>query len=114
MFKRAALRTRKDCQIEQLAHGPQVSLRILYAPGIFEVVAQHDDASTGSAQRLMSGRSDDMAMFEGIIQEALRDETCGMCDVGHYHRADLIGHLANAFVVPVAAIGRRAANDHLR
>src|SRR5690606_32187848 len=62
VFKRTALCAGEDGEVEQLAHHSCLAFRIFDAPGIFEIMTKHDDATSWSTKRLVRGRGDDMTM----------------------------------------------------
>ena len=52
-----------------------------------------------------------MGIFHGIVEQAGCDESGRMRHVNHEKCSYLVGNFAHAFVVPLAAVGRSAAND---
>src|SRR5687767_2167506 len=67
MFQRSALRTREYCEVKQLAHRPQISFWIFYAPGIFKIMAKHNDTTSRSTQGFMCGRANNVTMIKWVI-----------------------------------------------
>ena len=70
MFERSALYARKDGRVEQLRHRSDLAFLGFLAPRVFEILADEDDASARSAQRLVGGRGDDVRVFQRIVQQA--------------------------------------------
>ena len=62
----------------------------------------------------MGGAGDDVGIFERVVEQSGCDESGRMGHVDHQDGAHLVGDVAHAGIVPFAAIGRAAADDHLR
>ena len=59
----------------------------------------------------MGGGGDDVAIFHGVGEVALGDETAGVADVAHEDGTALIGDGTHALPVDVAAVSRTATDD---
>ena len=55
-----------------------------------------------------------MRVFHGILQQPRGDQAGRVGHVHHQQRAHLVGDRAHALVVPLARVGRRAADDQFR
>jgi hypothetical protein len=60
----------------------------------------------------VGGAGDDVAVGNGVIQEAGGDQSCGVSNVCQEQRTNFVGNFAEPLVVPVAAVGRGPADDH--
>ena len=60
----------------------------------------------------MGGRSNDMSVFNRIIQQSGSNQTCRMSHIDHQDSSYFICDFAHTFVVPFARIGRGAADDN--
>lgn len=98
---RATLAGREDGLIDTL----------LEAFSVLEILAEKDETCTRATESLMSGRSDDIAVFKGIRKRLRRYQTGRVRDIGHEERAMLIRGCAQTGVVPVARIGGCTADD---
>ena len=114
VLQRTALDAREDGRIEDLRHHLHDALRRGLAPGVLEVLAHQDDAAARAAQGLVGRRGDDMRVFHGVLQQPRGDQTGRVGHVHHQQRAHLVGDLAHAFVIPLARVGRGAADDQFR
>ena len=78
------------------------------------VLAEEDHSGAGTAEGLVRGGGDDVAVLEGAGLLAGGDEAG---DVRHVHEEEGavgVGDLAELGVVPVAGVGRPAADEHGR
>jgi hypothetical protein len=76
-------------------------------------LAEEDHGTARATERLVGGGGDDVAVGEGRLVHAGGDETG---DVGHVHEeigTDLVGDLAHAGVVDLAAVGRGSGDEYL-
>ena len=64
--------------------------------------------------RNIRGRSNNVAVLEGVVEFASGNETTGVGDVGHEPSTLLGRDLLQLSIVPVAGIGRGTANDETR
>ena len=101
---RAALASREDSIVDAL-------LEVLR---LVRVLAEEDEACTGTTERLVRRGGDDVAVLEGVRELARRDEAARVRDVGHQERAVLVRDGAERRVVPVPRVRGRAADDELR
>ncbi len=62
----------------------------------------------------MGGGSNDMSIFDGILQQTCSDKTCGMGHVNPKDGTDLISYLAHSLIIPFSGICRSATDDKLR
>ena len=100
----AALACREDGVVHAL-------LEIL---GLVRVLAEEDQTSTGTAERLVRRGRDDVAVLEGVRELASSDKTARVRDVGHEEGAVLICSLTKSLVVPVAGVSGGTADDETR
>jgi hypothetical protein len=78
------------------------------------VLTEEDEAGTGTTEGLVCGGGDDVAVLEGRALLAGGDKAR---NVGHVRKevgALTVGNLAETGVIPVAGVGRTAANDEAR
>ena len=113
VLQRAALYAGEDAGIEESAHLLDLSLGSGETPGVVEVLAHEDDAAAGTAERLVGGGSDDVRVFDGVLQETGGNEAGGVGHVNPEDGAHFVGDLSHALVVPLAGVGRCAADDEL-
>ena len=100
-------------RVEQLAHHLYFALRRFLSPRILEVLAHKDDTTTRSAKCFVRGRSNDVCVFQWVLQQACGNQTGGVSHVNHEDGTHLVGDVAHALVVPFAAISRAATDDKL-
>ena len=114
MFERAALRAGEDCAVEDLAHHLHFAFGRGESPRVLEVFAHEDNAATRAAQRFVRGGGDDVRVFHGVVQQAGSNQAGGVRHVHHKERAHLVGDVAHALIVPLAAVSGAAAYDEFR
>ncbi len=114
MLQRAALYTGEYAGIKNGAHLLHLALRSGQAPGIVEVLAHQDHAATRATEGLVGGRSDDMGIFDRILQQAGGDKAGGMSHVDPQECAHLVGDGTHPLVIPLTGIGRSSADDQFR
>ena len=111
MLQGAALDAGENGRVEQRTHHAQLALLVALAEWIGEVLAHEDDSATRATQCLVGGGGYDVGVFHGVVEQAGSDESGGMRHVDHEQCAHLVGNLAHALVVPLAAVGGAAADD---
>ena len=113
VLQRTTLIAGEDSGVEQLTHLLQLALLVALAEGIVEVLAHENHATTGTTQRLMRCRGDDMGVFHRVVEQSGSDESGGVSHVDHEQCPYLVGDLAHALIVPLTAVGRATADDQL-
>mmetsp|Transcript_37867 Transcript_37867/g.83159 ORF Transcript_37867/g.83159 Transcript_37867/m.83159 type:complete len:266 (-) Transcript_37867:74-871(-) len=78
------------------------------------ILAEEDHTGTRTAERLVSGGSNDVAELERTLLHAGGDEAGNVSHIHQEEGAVGVGNLSELGVVPVAGIGRSAADDHGR
>ena len=113
MLQRTSLLSWEYGTVEQGRHHLDLALWGLLAPGIGEVLAHENDTATGTAERLVGGRGNDVCPLHGVFKQTCCNETGRVGHVNHEQGTHFIGNLAHALVVPFAAVGRTTADDEL-
>ena len=113
VLQRAALYAGEDAGIEDGTHLLDLSLRSGETPGVVKVLAHEDDTAAGTAKRLVGGGSDNMSVFDGVLQETGGNEAGGVGHVNPEDGAHFVGDGSHALVVPLAGVGRCTADDEL-
>ncbi len=114
VLQRAALHAGEYGAVQDAAHLERLTALLEYAAeGIVKIFTHHDDAAARTTEGLVGGGGNDVAVGQRIVEQAGGDEAGGVGDVGQQEGADFVGDLAEAGVVPVAAVGRSATDDHL-
>ena len=114
VLQRTTLATWEHGRVEDLGHHLHDALRGGLAPRILEVLAQHDETAARSTEGLVGGGGHDVTVLHSVVQQTLGDEAGGVGDVSHQDGTDLVGDLAHACPIPVAAVSGSTADDQLR
>ncbi len=77
------------------------------------VLSEEDDARARTAESLVGGGGNNISVVEGVVHQLGSDQAGEVGHVAHQDRANLIGDRAHGDVVPIASIGRAAADDEL-
>ena len=113
VFERSALHSRKYAAVEQGTHLAHYTFRRGLTPRVVKVLAHHDDATAGAAQRFVRRGCHDVAMRHGVVEEASGDETGWVADVREEQCTYAVGNLPEPGVIPVAAVRRCSTNNEL-
>ena len=114
MFERAALYAGEDCAVKESRHLLDFTFRSLFAPRIVKVLAHENHAATRATESLVGCGCYDVCVFQRVFKQSGCDETCRVGHIDHEDGADFIGNLAEAGIVPFAAVCARAGDDELR
>src|SRR5215218_8703234 len=79
-----------------------------------ELLAAQDHAAACPAQRLVSCRGHDLAVWDRRRVDVGGDETCDVGHIGEQEGTDLVGDLPELVELYDARVGARAGQDHLR
>lgn len=82
--------------------------------GIGVIPPEEDQPRPRTTQSLVRGSSNDIAVFEGVLQLLRRDQTGSMRDIGQQPCAVLVTDLLKRVVLPVTRVGASAAYDETR
>lgn len=101
---RTTLTRRKDGLIDAL-------LKILC---ILQVLTEEDQASTRATKGFMRRGRDDIAVFEGIVQDLSSDKAGRVCNVSQEECAVLVRCLPERRVVPITRVCGGTADNETR
>ena len=107
------LLAREHSRIQNLRHHLHLSLWCSQAPRVFEILAEEDNTTSRTAQRLMCSRSNDMSVLQWVVEQASGNQTSWVSHVNHQEGTHLVSNLTHASIVPFAAISRTATNNQL-
>ena len=114
MFQRPALDAGENGRVQHSGHLLDLPFRSLDSPRILEILTHQDHTAARAAQGFVGGRSNDMSVFHRIVEQPGGNQARRMRHVDHQQRAHFVGDLAHPLVIPLAAVRRRAADNHFR
>ena len=111
MLQWTTLHAREYGRVEQRRHFANHALLGGLAPWVVEVLAQQNDTAAWTTESLVGGRSNDVGIFQRIVEQSGNNQTCWVSHVNHQQCSHLVGDGTHTGVIPVAAICAGTTDD---
>ena len=111
MLQRTTLLTWEYGRIQEHAHLLNLALLGSQTPWIVKIFAHQDDTATRTTKGLVSSRSNDVRILQWVVEQTGCNQTCRVSHINHEESAYLIGNLAHAGVIPLAAVSATTTDN---